>query len=95
MVTTTGMMRRLQWWLARPSWVSEKSKFKITETDSLQKTLGFQIERTKTGGVFMHQHSYIQDNVKRFGMERCRAVETRLILVFDCVSRELMCRSLV
>ena len=26
-----------------------KSKFKITQTDSLQKTLGFQIERTKTG----------------------------------------------
>ena len=27
-----------------------KSRFKITQTDSLQKTLGFQIERTKTGG---------------------------------------------
>ena len=27
-----------------------KGKFKITQTDSLQKTLGFQIERTKTGG---------------------------------------------
>jgi hypothetical protein len=53
-----------------------KGKFKITQTDSLQKTLGFQIERTKTGGVFMHQHSYIQDVVKRFGMESCRSVET-------------------
>ena len=53
-----------------------KAKFKITQTDSLQKTLGFQIERTKTGGVFMHQNSYIQDVVKRFGMECCRSVET-------------------
>ena len=24
----------------------------------------------------MHQHSYIQDVVKRFGMESCRSVET-------------------
>ena len=53
-----------------------KAKFKITQTDSLQKTLGFQIERMKTGGVFMHQHFYIQDVVKRFGMESCRSVET-------------------
>ena len=53
-----------------------KNKFTITQTDSLQKTLGFQIERMKTGGVLMHQHSYIQDVVKRFGMESYRSVET-------------------
>ena len=53
-----------------------KSKFKITQTDSLQKTLGFQIQRTKTGGVFMHQASYIADVLKRFRMEDCRPVDT-------------------
>jgi hypothetical protein len=53
-----------------------QSKFKITQTDSLQKTLGFQIERTKTGGVFMHQASYITDVLKRFGMEDCRPADT-------------------
>ena len=53
-----------------------KSKFKITQSDSLQKTLGFQIERTKTGGVFMHQQSYINDVLKRFGMENCKSVDT-------------------
>ena len=53
-----------------------KSKFKITQSDSLQKTLGFQIERTKSGGVFMHQQSYINDVLKRFGMENCKTVDT-------------------
>ena len=38
-----------------------KSRFKITQTDDLHKTLGFQIERTNDGGVFMHQQSYIND----------------------------------
>ena len=53
-----------------------RSKFKITQSDSLQKTLGFQIERTKSGGVFMHQQSYISDVLKRFGMEECKPVDT-------------------
>lgn len=30
-----------------------KTKFKITQSDSLQKTLGFQIERTHKGCVFI------------------------------------------
>ena len=53
-----------------------KSKFKITQSDSLQKTLGFQIERTKNGGVFMHQQAYIKDVLKRFGMDECKTAET-------------------
>jgi hypothetical protein len=53
-----------------------KTKFKITQSDSLQKTLGFQIERTREGGVFMHQKSYITDVVKRFGMESSNIVDT-------------------
>ena len=35
-----------------------REKFKITQSDSLQKTLGFQIERTENEGVFMHQLLY-------------------------------------
>ena len=59
------------------SFISQvKSKFKITQSDSLQKTLGFQIERTQDGGVFMHQQSYIKDVLKRFGMEDCNSTET-------------------
>ena len=53
-----------------------KSRFKITQTDDLHKTLGFQIERTKDLGVFMHQSAYIHDVLKRFGMENCTPVET-------------------
>ena len=53
-----------------------QSRFKITQTDSLQRTLGFQIERTKTGGVFMHQKAYITDVLRRFGMEECRPADT-------------------
>jgi hypothetical protein len=53
-----------------------KTKFKITQSDTLQKTLGFQIERTRDGGVFMHQKSYIDDVLKRFGMEASNTVET-------------------
>jgi hypothetical protein len=53
-----------------------RSKFKITQTDNLHKTLGFQIERSKDGGVFMHQQSYINDVLKRFGMEDCNPVDT-------------------
>ena len=53
-----------------------KSKFKITQSDSLQKTLGFQIERTASGGVFMHQQAYITEVIKRFGMEDCNPVDT-------------------
>ena len=59
------------------SFISQvKSKFKITQSDDLQKTLGFQIERTQDGGVFMHQQSYIRDVLKRFGMEDCNITET-------------------
>jgi hypothetical protein len=53
-----------------------KSKFKITQSDNLHKTLGFQIERTKDGGIFMHQKSYITDVIKRFGMEQGNTVDT-------------------
>ena len=53
-----------------------KSRFKITQSESLQKTLGFQIERTKDGGVFMHQKSYIDEVVKRFGMEHSNVCDT-------------------
>ena len=53
-----------------------RRQFKITQSDSLQKTLGFQIERTKTGGVFMHQQSYINDVLKRFDMENCKTVDS-------------------
>ena len=53
-----------------------KSKFEITQSDSLQKTLGFQIERTKAGGVFMHQLAYITDVLNRFGMTECNIADT-------------------
>ena len=53
-----------------------RSKFKITQSDSLPKALGFQIERTKTRGVFMLQQSHIRYVLKRFGMENCKAVDT-------------------
>ena len=53
-----------------------KTRFKITQSDSLQKTLGFQIERTADGGVFMHQQAYINEAIKRFGLEDARIVDT-------------------
>ena len=53
-----------------------KCKFQITQSDGLQKTSGFQIERIKLGGVFMHQQSYINDVLKRFDMEDCKPVDT-------------------
>ena len=53
-----------------------KSKFKITHSDELTKTLGFQFDRTSDGSIFMHQSKYIDDVLKRFGMSTCRAVST-------------------
>ena len=53
-----------------------KTKFKITQSDSLQKTLGFQIERTRDGGVFMHQQSYINETINRFGLQDARTADT-------------------
>ena len=53
-----------------------KTRFKITQSDSLQKTLGFQIERTQDGGVFMHQQLYITEVLKRFGMDSCKPADT-------------------
>lgn len=47
-----------------------KTRFKITQSDSLPKTLGFKVERTRDGGVFTHQQSYINEIIKRlFGLE--------------------------
>ena len=37
--------------------------------------LDFLAYRTKTGGVFMYQHSYSQDVIMRFGMESCMSGE--------------------
>ena len=53
-----------------------KTQFKITQSESLQKTLGFQIERTANGDVFMHQKAYIEEVLKRFGMLEARIVDT-------------------
>ena len=53
-----------------------QSKFKITHSLDLSKTLGFQLERTPDGGIFLHQQSYILDTLKRFGMSECRPVST-------------------
>ena len=53
-----------------------KAKFKITQSENLQKTLGFQIERTPNGGVFMHQKTYIDEVLKRFGMSECKVAVT-------------------
>ena len=53
-----------------------QAKFKITQSESLQKTLGFQIERTTNGGVFMHQKAYIEEVLKRFGMSECNPADT-------------------
>ena len=52
------------------------SKFRINQSDNLGKTLGFQIERMRDGGIFMHQKSYITDVIKRFGMENSNTVHT-------------------
>ena len=53
-----------------------ESTFKITHCTELKKTLGFQIEYTADGGVFMHQDVYISDVLKCFGMTNCRSVPT-------------------
>ena len=54
----------------------QRATFKITHSDELSRTLGFQIERTVDGGIFMHQSKYISDVLKRFGMAECRPVQT-------------------
>ena len=56
--------------------VKLRATFKITHSDELSSTLGFQIERTVDGGIFMHQAKYISDVLKRFGMSECRPVMT-------------------
>ena len=43
-----------------------RATFKITHSDELNCTLGFQIERTLDGGIFMHQSKYISYVLKRF-----------------------------
>ena len=53
-----------------------QSKFKVTYSEELGKTLGFQFDRTADGGMFMHQHRYVTDVLKRFGMSECRSVST-------------------
>ena len=53
-----------------------QTKFKITYSEQLGKTLGFQFDRTADGGIFMHQYKYILDTLKRFGMSECRPVST-------------------
>ena len=53
-----------------------KSKFKITYSEELTKTLGFQFDRTSNGSIFMHQTKYIDDVLKRFGMTSCKPVST-------------------
>jgi len=53
-----------------------KSKFKITYSEELTKTLGFQFDRTSDGSIFMHQTKYIDDVLKRFGMTTCKPVST-------------------
>ena len=40
-----------------------RATFKITHSDEFSLTLGFQIERTVDGGIFMHQSKYISDVV--------------------------------
>jgi hypothetical protein len=53
-----------------------KSTFKITHSEELTKTLGFQFDRTNDGSVFMHQTKYIDEVLKRFGMTNCKPVST-------------------
>ena len=53
-----------------------KSKFKITYSEELTKTLGFQFDRAIDGSIFMHQTKYIDDVLKRFGMTTCKPVST-------------------
>ena len=51
-----------------------QSKFKVTYSEELGKTLGFQFDRTADGGMIMHQHRYVTVVLKRFGMSECRSV---------------------
>lgn len=53
-----------------------KSKFKITYSEELTKTLGFQFDRVADGSLFMHQTKYIDEVLKRFGMTNCKPVST-------------------
>ena len=42
----------------------------------MSRTLGFQIDRTLDGGIFMHQSKYCSDVLKWFEMAECKAVLT-------------------
>ena len=53
-----------------------KTTFKITHSEELTKTLGFQFDRTSDGSVFMHQSKYVDEVLKRFGMTNSKAVST-------------------
>ena len=53
-----------------------QSKFRVTYSEELGKTLGFQFMSTPDGGIFMYQEKYIKDVLKRFGMSECRPVAT-------------------
>ena len=53
-----------------------QAKFKITQFESLQKALEFQIELTTIGGVFMQQQAYIEEVIQRFYMLICNPADT-------------------
>lgn len=42
--------------------------------------LGFQIDRTSNGSIFIHQQSYVEKVLKKFGFDDCTAVDSPLVM---------------
>ena len=50
--------------------VNVEKRFKVTQSDSLQKTLDLQVERTRDEGLFMY-HQAFRTRIARIAMKYC------------------------
>ena len=65
------------------------AKFKMTDLGSARQFLGIQIERNcQACTIWIHQKSYTESILKRFGMEACNSVSTPMDLNVQLVASD-------